>query len=264
MATDMATFYTDLMQDVGARATARGDLTRTVLVEDLVQRLVDGEELQDWVPCYYDGRGSRGRMIGVDGYSTDELELDGTLHIIVADLRSGLAPETLAAADVNAAFARARGFVMDALSGRLHESLEPSTPAADLAHLIHERQALIKTVRVLLLSNATLGTRYREVDREAINGVKLELQAWDLNRFEQMSASGGHEIVEIDLTEFAQGGLPALPAGIGNSMYAAYLCVVPGRVLAEIYERFGSRLLEGNVRAFLGIRSKAKIGRAHV
>jgi hypothetical protein len=260
MGSDAASFYTDLMQEVAARASARGELTRTVLVEDLVQRLVDGDELQDWVPCYYDGRGARGRTIGVDGYSTDELGLDGTLHIIVADLRAGTAPEALATADVNAAFSRARGFVTDALAGRLHESLEPSTPAADLARFIHQQQAAIKTVRVLLLSNATLGVRYREVDREAIKGVKLELQAWDLARFEQLSAAGGHEVVEIDLAELVEGGLPALPAGIGETAYAAYLCVVPGRVLAELYERYGSRLLEGNVRAFLGTRAKVNTG----
>ncbi len=260
MATDIASFYTDLMQEVGARASARGDLTRTVLVEDLVQRLVDAEELQDWVPSYFDGRGSRGRVIGVDGYSTDELGLDGTLHIIVADLREGTTPEALTTADVNAAFSRARAFVMDALSGRLHESLEPSTPAADLARFIHQQEAAIRTVRVLLLSNATLGARYREVDREAIEGVKLELQAWDLGRFEQLSVAGGHEVVEIDLSELVEGGLPVLPAGIGETAYAAYLCVVPGRMLAEMYERYGSRLLEGNVRAFLGTRAKVNTG----
>jgi len=52
------------------------------------------------------------------------------------------------------------------------------------------------------------------------------------------------------------GGLPCLHASVPTDAYGAYLCVIPGNVLAEIYDRFGSRLLEGNVRSFLGARGR--------
>ena len=257
---ELGEFYADLMHDVAASASARGELTRTVLVEDLVQRLLDAEELQDWAVCYYDGRGYRRRLLGVDGYSTDELDLDGTLHVLVAELREGSEPSNLATADVNAAFARATGFVIDAREGRLDDALEPSTPAADLARLVQQQGSRLKTVRILLLSNGVLGARYREVDRDAIDGVKVELNVWDLNRFHLLAAAGGREEVDIDLTQFVPGGLPALSAGIGETGYSAFLCVVPGGLLADIYDQYGSRLLEGNVRAFLSTRGGVNKG----
>jgi len=68
MADDSLGFLTDLTQEVAATATATGALTRTVLVENLASRLVESEELQDWSPCFFEGRGSRNRLIEIDGY----------------------------------------------------------------------------------------------------------------------------------------------------------------------------------------------------
>src|SRR5437016_9619215 len=166
------------MQDVAARAAASGEMTRTVFVEAVASRLVEAEELQEWLPCYYDGRGYRRRAIGVDGYSAEELPLDGTLHVLIADLHTDEAPQPLTNNEVREAQARVCNFVEDAHSARLHDALEPSTPAADLARLIHESGGAIRTLRVHVLSNAVLGTRFKEKERSAIDKIKVELQVW--------------------------------------------------------------------------------------
>ncbi|WP_426731182.1 AIPR family protein [Myxococcus faecalis] len=265
MRAELHDFHTSLMQEVAARASARGELTRTILVENLVGRLLDAEEIQDWTPCFFDGRGARRRAIALDGCSQDEFTLDGTLHLLIADLRDEASPCALNTSEIKAAFSRASAFFAEARSGRLLDDRnpdrpDPSTPIADLARFIQEQSGAIKTVRVLLLSNAVLGSRFKQVDRDAIDGVKLELHVWDLHRFHQLAAAGGRELVDIDLTAFVPSGLPALPASIGDTGYSAYLCVVPGRLLADIYEQYGSRLLEGNVRAFLSAQGKVNKG----
>lgn len=261
MAVDLVDFQRDLMQEVAARAVARGEHTRTVLVEELVERLMEAEELQDWSPAYFEGTGYRRRNIGLDGYSIDELTLDGTLQVIVAEPRESAGDvATLGTADIRSAFARATSFVDDAIRGRLIESLEPSTPAADLARIIEGQRSLIKKLRVLLLTNGTLGSRFKEIDYDVIQDVKVELNVWDLTRFHQLSEAGGREEVDIDLTMLIPGGLTVLPAGIGDTGYSAYLGVVPGSLLADLYEQYGSRLLEGNVRAFLSTRGKVNKG----
>jgi hypothetical protein len=260
MDTDLKSFYVDLMQEVAASANANGGFTRTTLVETLANRLVEAEELQDWVPCFYEGRGSRNRILGLDGYSTDELQVDGTLQVLVAEYCEGADYGALGTADIRAAFGRASAFVEDAKAGRLHEKIEPSTPAADLARLIFDSQSAVRTLRILVLSNATLGKGYKDVERSSVDSMKAELHIWDLVRFQRLASLGGREEIDLDITEFAPGGLPALPAGIGRTEYAAYLCVVPGTLLAKIYERYGSRILEGNVRAFLSARGNVNKG----
>ena len=52
-----------------------------------------------------------------------------------------------------------------------------------------------------------------------------------------------------------------MKADIGqNADYDAYLGIVPGQFLADIYLKYGSKLLQGNVRAFLSVRGKVNKG----
>lgn len=260
MSTELFNFNNDLILDIQARATARGEHTRTVFVEELVQRLIEAEELQDWTPSFFDGRGYRRRNIGLDAYSTDELELDGTMQVVIAEPRLDSSVTPITNTEVKGLATRVTSFVEDALLGRLAETLEPSTPAADLVRFIEAQKEQIRTLRILLLTNATLGSRFKEIDRNTIHGVKVELNVWDLARLQQLAGTGGREAVDIDLTAHVPGGLPILPAGLGDTGYSAYLCVVPGSLLADLYDMYGSRLLEGNIRAFLSTSGNVNRG----
>lgn len=42
--------------------------------------------------------------------------------------------------------------------------------------------------------------------------------------------------------------------------YTSYLAVINGKLLADMYIKYGSRLLEGNVRSFLSVRGKINKG----
>ena len=58
------------------------------------------------------------------------------------------------------------------------------------------------------------------------------------------------------------GGGKAIPCvrTADNGRYDTYLAILPGVVLSSIYGRFGQRLLERNVRAFLQTRGKVNKG----
>ena len=147
MADELQKFLTELMQEVTAAATAAGALTRTVLVENMASRLVEGEELQDWTPCYFEGRGARNRVLELDGYSTEDLELDGTVDVLIVIQSDNASIETLSSVGVNAAFNRAVAFVADARRGTLHDEIEPSTPAADFARTVFNARESIRALR---------------------------------------------------------------------------------------------------------------------
>jgi len=252
---DSVIFHTDLMQEVAATAVATGALTRTALVENLAARLVNSEEFQDWTPCYFEGRGSRKRILEMDGYTAEDLDLDGTVQVLTAVLYVNESVEPLSATDINTASTRAIAFVTDARSGILHDEIEPSTPAADFARVLFNARDSIRTLRILVLSNGTLGPRYREVERNSIDGIRVEVHIWDIARFQKLADKGGHEPIELEIARLVPDGIPKLTAGIDNTEYGAYLCVVPGAFLADIYEEYGSRILEGNVRSFLSARA---------
>ena len=47
---------------------------------------------------------------------------------------------------------------------------------------------------------------------------------------------------------------------MGGNSYQSYLIVMPGEILSTLYEKYGSRLLEQNVRSFLQARGKVNKG----
>ena len=86
----------------------------------------------------------------------------------------------------------------------------------------------------------------------------VELNVWDLGRFYQQETSQISEVITIDTAKYnLPEGIQCLKANIADyGDYDAYLAIVPGKFLADIYLDKGSRLLEGNVRSFLSARGK--------
>jgi hypothetical protein len=56
------------------------------------------------------------------------------------------------------------------------------------------------------------------------------------------------------------GGISCLPAHLGSDTWPSYLVVMPAEILADLYGRYGGRLLEQNVRSFLQARAKVNQG----
>ncbi|MDE5584361.1 MAG: AIPR family protein [Ruminococcus sp.] len=69
-----------------------------------------------------------------------------------------------------------------------------------------------------------------------------------------MENSNSNEPVIINVSDdYGYTGIPCIRGDIGdNTGYEAYIAIISGKLLADIYIEHGSRVLEGNVRAFLG------------
>ncbi|MDR2510929.1 MAG: AIPR family protein, partial [Bacteroidales bacterium] len=68
--------------------------------------------------------------------------------------------------------------------------------------------------------------------------------------------------IELDFENFEgeQFEIPCLSATTDNPDYKAYIAIIPGACLAKLYERYGARLLEQNVRSFLQFTGKINKG----
>ena len=70
----------------------------------------------------------------------------------------------------------------------------------------------------------------------------------------------GKIAIEIDLSDGSnQKGIPCMLANETEDS-KSYLCNIPGLTLASLYNEYGSRLLEGNVRSFLQQKNKVNKG----
>jgi hypothetical protein len=72
-------------------------------------------------------------------------------------------------------------------------------------------------------------------------------------------SSREREAVEITLSDFGCDGIPCIEAARTDRL-RSYLCVMDATLLADLFERYGSRLLEGNVRSFLGMKGGVNKG----
>jgi hypothetical protein len=75
--------------------------------------------------------------------------------------------------------------------------------------------------------------------------------------FEIENADKRIEPIEIVLNEFGFEPLICLSAGSGLENYNPFIVVLPGELIAKLYEEYGPRLLEQNVRTFLQVKIKA-------
>jgi hypothetical protein len=148
-----------------------------------------------------------------------------------------------------------------ARSGWLSANIEESRPLWSLARTL-DRSQRPAAARLHILSDRPLSERVRSIpDGQADDNTLVTFQVWDLTRLKRIhdSMSVRDDLV-VDLTFLPEGGLKVLPAANSDADYRAYLAVIPGECLAEIYARHGSRLLEGNVRTFLGRRGNVNKG----
>ena len=112
-----------------------------------------------------------------------------------------------------------------------------------------------------ILSDSVLSKQVKSIAQEDFEGRPVELNIWTLERIFQTFQSDASEIVEFDTAEFGCDGIQYLKADLGDeSEYDAYMGIVPGKFLADIYLKYGSKLLQGNVRAFLSVRGKVNKG----
>ena len=116
-------------------------------------------------------------------------------------------------------------------------------------------------MRLLLVSNRALSERVDGRPVGVLEGRQATYSVWDIRRLHgYATASAAREEMEIDLARDFGGPLPILPAQQTVGEHESYLAVIPGKVLADIYDRWGARLLEQNVRVFLQARGKVNRG----
>jgi hypothetical protein len=179
-----------------------------------------------------------------------------TLTLVIANYVGSVESETLTLTQAKTFFDKLRYFVEEALDGNLYSTLEPSTVAYDLVELILKKRDEIRKFQFLLLTDGVMSNRIDKIDESQIGNIPVECQIWDIQRLFRLLQDNVAEVTEIDFSAYTGGkGLPCIEASATNSdEFTSFLCIIPGEVLADIYDKYGSHLLEGNVRSFLSTK----------
>lgn len=255
---DLESFRQSILQEVHVNASQNGTFPRDEFLALYTEELIEAEEFVDFEPVQYDGSGSRNKHLQIDGYYYDDLEQ--SLGLFICDFSDSEVTETVTRGDAETSFRREEAFVQDALSGFIQKHAEESSPGYGLAVDISGRYKDVRKYKFYLITDKVLSKRITGILGSKLGKAETEYSIWDISRLQGIRESKtGKEDIVIHLSDFGVEGIPCLKASESED-YTAYLCNIPGKVLADMYNHYGSRLLEGNVRSFLSVRGKINKG----
>ena len=254
------------MEQLRFDAEHAGSEPEAQFIEKSLEILEEIGDVVDPMPMSIEMRGRRNRRMAFDAYAYDEA--DGALVMIASNFVNEIDnTPTLTNTQIDDLYGAMRNFIDESVNGDISTYCDDSDPAISIAKEIKNKigKSMLTTeilrFKFIIISNSLLSTAVKNISREDFLDRPVELTIWTIERFHQTYASNSSEIIEIETADFGCDGIQFLKADIGDRTdYDAYLGIVPGEFLADIYRKYGSKLLQGNVRAFLSVRGKVNKG----
>lgn len=252
-------YYQEIINEIRSTAFSTGEYELATFTNFSIQKLVEGGETPDIEPCQFDFQLRNRKRVRIDGYGYDEV--DNSIVAVISDYSSADEFETITKTEIESTIACLTAFIETASKTSDRADLPHTQEAAIAAEAIASHLPTASKIKLLLVTNKKLSERVKTLNSENIAGVRVDVGVWDVQRFHQLYESKlGREELEVEITEWLPNGLPVLEAPSESEQLSTYLAVVPGKLLADIFDKYGSRLLEGNVRSFLSARGNVNKG----
>ena len=199
------------------------------------------------------------RGIKIDGYSWNPLEK--TISGIVINFTNEQdVINTLTNSEIKEIGKRVTRFFENINNPNFLNSLEVTDPGRIAAEEINKFFPETIKFRIVIITDQILSTRVKKFHSDNILDKDTSIEVWDLQRLKALDQSeSDHEEFTVDLGSLGE-GIKALPANTLENGVSTYLAIMPGELLSAIYNEFGQRLLESNVRTFLDFRAGTNKG----
>lgn len=258
---ELADFARRLHSDVLEKSF--GDEDDAVFAEDAfaeitTDMLAEAGVIEDATVCYFERRSTSGNAkVNAFNVHVDE----GCLDLFVCSYAGLESIEQAHKPDLQSALHQACRFFALCIQGG-HLKTEESSDQYAMMSRIWEVGDRLDRVRVFLLTDRAAAVKTAQTLRlDPFKGYALSFQVWDVQRFHRlMQSDEPREAIEIDFEQEFGGAIPCLKLPDADGDYQGYLTVLPGEVLYRLYDDYGSRLLELNVRSFLQARGRVNSG----
>ena len=259
MEQDALEYRDELLIDIQNELALNGKTGEEAFAERATFELEQSELIDDYNPAFFDNGLPGRRHCHINGYSFSAV--DGFLNLFVTKYGGDEVPERMGLPDVRPAVEAAINFIVD--RKQLKENASDATDYVDCIELMDSHmgntELSIRKFRIYLLTDGVVTDNVRKAKFPDINGKPVELFAYDIVSIYGLTIAGeGRGTLQIDFEEFKPLVVHCVSAGESSGVnqfhYESYMGVIPGVVLADIYDEYGARLLEGNVRSFLSTK----------
>ena len=253
----MESYRIELVNEIKAKAISDNISDRESFFQIYCEKLEQSEIIEDFYYLHFKTIGSRNRSIQIDGYVYNELDSKLTLFIIPS--LAYFENKSLTKTDAETLFKRAKYFYFDV--EKIVSAAEESSEGYGLAYDTLNKKIEINVLEIVILTDHLKSNAINIIESTIEKNIRIDYSIYDISRMELIDESvNGKEPLIIDLwNDFQTEGIPVLPASETDE-YRAYLCNIPGELLAKMYNKHQSRLLEGNVRSFLQTKGKVNKG----
>lgn len=252
-------FYKSLVQEVVTRqiANEEGDNQEQTFTRICLELLSEAGETENADVAFYERDLGTKNQQKINGYAiADNYETVDLFISIYEGIEEGF---TVLKRDVDNAATRLTNFFRNAIYSDFGNDIEESSTIFEFTNTLGNykelRDSLVR-INAFILTN---GTYKGDIPTsKEICGYKIFYRVVDVNYLYQISEQS-HAPICINFEEEGW-KVPCLHAPSSNEDYEAYVAILPGKCLSSLYERYGGRLLEQNVRSFLQFTGKINKG----
>ena len=227
-------------------ANNNGTCIEVELARNILDLMSEYGEISNYELCQF----KKGQaMLTAYSYNEDLESLDLFLFSKASTPTAKIGVDT-----VQDKYSNISNFYREALRNIPFFGAEVSEDAKNAIALIKEVRNNIQRVRLFFLTNGIVDPSpiLNFSEENEYEHIFMEYSTWDISRVYRMNAiNSGSEAIEIDFQLNYKTKIQCLRVEDENPKVDAYFAIMPGNILAKIYEQYKQTLLEGNVRLFL-------------
>jgi hypothetical protein len=252
---ELEKFFTDVQEDIKATLLTEEDGTNPeqIFTDYTLAILSEAGETENYRVCYDEKISRRGVEHKVNGYAL--YENYETLDLFITIYNAGSTVQSVTKTDADKVIDRVIKFFRNAIYKDYVNELEESSEIFDLAHTlanVPEVKEFLTRVNIFLLTNGEVKSEISTTEKVA--GYPVFYRVIDINYLFNLSVKLR---IPIEIDFLSEGiTVPCIEGPSENQYYQSYLAIISGEMLAAVYEQYGSRLLEQNLRSFLQFTGK--------
>ncbi|MBN1186632.1 MAG: AIPR family protein [Bacteroidales bacterium] len=256
---ELSRYYQDILQEVKTMQVSleEGGTLEQIFTQTAVDLLAGAGETENVRVAYDESSLGRKNQHKINAYSISENY--ETIDLFITIYKGTDEITRISKDEVDTAAKRILNFFTKGISKNYVNEIEESSMIFDLANTLCSsdelREYLVRVNAIIITDGIYPG----EIPKQAtVAEFPVYFRVVDLNYLYDITEKE-HVPIEIDFKSLSF-NIPCIVSPLQNEQYQSYLALIPGRALAMIYEKYGSRLLEQNVRSFLQFTGKINKG----
>lgn len=262
---DISKFYQDFMAQAQEDAELNEVTLEDALTENIIEYIKESNETNSpEILCIHplDDTVKKRDNFRINAF--DYSDMSGELDIFVTVFKKSDKPENIPHNEIDAAVSQGVRFFNMTIAGVLSRMFREARPDfAEVTDMILEEYKAknIHLIRFFVITNGKLKVEYTLDDNKLTDQqIDCEYHVWDIENVQRADLAG-RQMSEIDIT--LDNPIECIRLNDPNDKVNTYLGIISAYELGTIYSKHKDKLLDQNVRNYLGgkIKVNAKIAR---